>query len=177
MRRSTQFLRMDRRLLILTVGLALAVSAIAVLTASSAGAAPSSQEVSNDTCLSCHGQPDLSKTLPSGETWSLFIDQSHFSDSVHGEEEVACVECHERNAVFHTPNLSWLTCAVSACSFTRPARSAMRSSIAVCWTACTSGRLRRVISRQPSVPIATTRIPSHALPMKPPGRSGRKPAC
>lgn len=103
MRRSPLFLRMDRRLLILTVGLLLSVAALVVLTASSAGAAPSPQEVSNDTCLGCHGDPSLSRTLPSGETWSLFIDQSHFSDSVHGEEEVACVQCHERNAEFPHP--------------------------------------------------------------------------
>ena len=103
MRQTPQSLRMDRRLLILTVGLVLMVVALAMLTAGSAGAAPSSQEVSNDTCLGCHSQPDLSKTLPSGETWSLFIDESHFSEAVHGQEEVACVECHERNVQFPHP--------------------------------------------------------------------------
>jgi nitrate/TMAO reductase-like tetraheme cytochrome c subunit len=94
---------MDRRLLVLAIGLILAITTLAVITASSAEAAPSSQEVSNDTCLSCHGEPGLSKILPSGETWSLFIDASHFSEAVHGQEEVACVACHERNAAFPHP--------------------------------------------------------------------------
>lgn len=103
MRRIPQFLRVDRRLLVLTVGLVLMVVALALLMAGSAGAASTPQEVSNDSCLGCHSQQDLSKTLPSGETWSLFIDESHFSEAVHGQEEVACVECHERNAQFPHP--------------------------------------------------------------------------
>ncbi len=103
MKRSPQFLLMDRRLLILTLGLVLAGAALVWLTVGSAGAAPSSQEVSNDTCLSCHGDPTLSKTLPSGETWSLFIDENHFSDSVHAEENVACVDCHDNITGFPHP--------------------------------------------------------------------------
>jgi predicted CXXCH cytochrome family protein len=102
MRRLLQTLRMDRRLLILTIGLALTVTALAMLTAGSVGAAPSPQVVSNDVCLSCHSQPDLSKTLPSGETWSLYIDESHFKDSAHAQEDIACVKCHQEMA--HIPH-------------------------------------------------------------------------
>ena len=104
MRQIPHSLRMDRRLLILTVGLVLAMTALILLTAGSAGAAPAFQEVSNETCLSCHSQPDLSKTLPSGETWSLFIDENHFKEAVHGEESIACVDCHEDNTQFPHPD-------------------------------------------------------------------------
>jgi len=79
------------------------IIALAMLTASSAGAAPSSQEVSNDVCLGCHSQPDLSKTLPSGETWFLYIDESHFNEAVHGQENVACVDCHDNITGFPHP--------------------------------------------------------------------------
>jgi hypothetical protein len=103
MRQILQFLRMDRRLLILTIGLVLMVTALAMLTVGSAGAAPSPQKISNDVCLSCHSQPGLSKTLPSGETWSLYVDDSHFMDSVHGQENVACVDCHDNITGFPHP--------------------------------------------------------------------------
>jgi nitrate/TMAO reductase-like tetraheme cytochrome c subunit len=103
MRQILHLLRTDRRLLVLTVGLVLAVTALVVLTAGSAGAAPAFQEVSNEVCLGCHSQPDLSKTLPSGETWLLYIDDSHFMDSVHGQENVACVDCHDNITGFPHP--------------------------------------------------------------------------
>jgi len=106
MRQTSKSLQIDSRLLLLTFGLVLMVIALAVITASSAGAAPSSQEVSNDVCLGCHSQPDLSKALPSGEIWSLFIDESHFSDSVHGEESIACVDCHDNITGFPHPEFN-----------------------------------------------------------------------
>ncbi|HKQ60196.1 MAG TPA: cytochrome c3 family protein [Candidatus Polarisedimenticolaceae bacterium] len=46
-----------------------------------------------DTCLSCHGDPALEVTLPSGETRSLFVDGAAFAGSVHGDKLV-CTDCH-----------------------------------------------------------------------------------
>ena len=106
MRQTSQSLRMDRRLLILAVGLVLMVVALALLTASSAGAAPSSQEVSNDTCLSCHSNASLVKTFPSGEELSLFIDGDKFHDAVHGQEGLNCVDCHAAMAEIPHPEFA-----------------------------------------------------------------------
>ena len=106
MRRSPKILRMDRRLLILTVGLVLSITVLAVLTAGSAGAAPSSQEVTNDTCLSCHSNESLVKTFPSGEELSLFIDRSKFEEAVHGEEGLNCVDCHQAMAQIPHPEFA-----------------------------------------------------------------------
>jgi len=106
MRQTPQSLRTDRRLLVLTVGLVLMVIALAMLTASSAGAAPSSQEVANDTCLGCHSNETMVKTFPSGEELSLFIDGSKFAGAVHGQEEVACVDCHQAMAEIPHPEFA-----------------------------------------------------------------------
>jgi predicted CXXCH cytochrome family protein len=46
-----------------------------------------------DTCLSCHSEKAMSKTLPSGETRSLYIDGAVFERSVHGGK-LSCVDCH-----------------------------------------------------------------------------------
>jgi hypothetical protein len=43
-------------------------------------------------CLICHGKPSLSKTLPSGRTISLFVDEKQLKESVHAAR--ACTECH-----------------------------------------------------------------------------------
>jgi nitrate/TMAO reductase-like tetraheme cytochrome c subunit len=103
MRQTPQFLRMDRRLFFLAAGLILMVIVLAVLTAGSAGATPSPQEVSNDTCLSCHSNKALIKTFPDGEQLSLYIDGSEFSHAVHGEENIACVKCHQAMAQIPHP--------------------------------------------------------------------------
>ncbi|MBI2216903.1 MAG: cytochrome c3 family protein [Candidatus Rokubacteria bacterium] len=70
------------------------VSVAVVLLAAVAGApaAPAaSEEV--DTCLGCHGDRNLSMTLPSGERLALFVDAQTFRRSVHGDR-LGCVECH-----------------------------------------------------------------------------------
>ncbi|MCL4812594.1 MAG: cytochrome C [Vicinamibacteraceae bacterium] len=47
----------------------------------------------NDTCLSCHGEAGLEKTLPSGEVQSLVVSHETFAKSVHGDK-LACTDCH-----------------------------------------------------------------------------------
>ncbi|HSK09282.1 MAG TPA: cytochrome c3 family protein [Vicinamibacterales bacterium] len=44
-------------------------------------------------CLSCHGDPQMSVELPSGETRSLAVDAAVFAGSVHGGK-LACADCH-----------------------------------------------------------------------------------
>ena len=72
----------------LSVILGLLVLAVAAPVA----AAPASS-VELETCLSCHGDRQLSMTLPSGEKVSLFVDWKAFAGSVH-RDKVGCLECH-----------------------------------------------------------------------------------
>jgi predicted CXXCH cytochrome family protein len=44
-------------------------------------------------CLACHGDPDLSITLGSGETQSLHVDAAAYARSVHGSA-LNCTACH-----------------------------------------------------------------------------------
>jgi predicted CXXCH cytochrome family protein len=54
---------------------------------------PPSRAELNETCLTCHGDQNLSVALPSGESRSLFIQLDTFLRSVHGDK-LSCVDCH-----------------------------------------------------------------------------------
>ena len=43
-----------------------------------------------DDCLACHGDSDLKSSA--GKL--LFVDQEKFRASVHGQAEIACIDCH-----------------------------------------------------------------------------------
>ncbi len=57
-------------------------------------AAQAQGPMSDQECLSCHTNPDLSMTLPSGEPLSLYVDAENYHASVHGTLKVQCVQCH-----------------------------------------------------------------------------------
>ena len=59
-----------------------------------AQAHPVAQEVSNDTCLACHGRPGINLTLDNGEVVPLVLDGSAFKVSVHGQQGFQCIQCH-----------------------------------------------------------------------------------
>jgi predicted CXXCH cytochrome family protein len=70
---------------------------------------PGQGKSSNDYCLGCHLQPGLSKTLPSGEILSLYINPDLFNHGVHNQENVACVDCHTDISAFPHPELQAYT--------------------------------------------------------------------
>jgi predicted CXXCH cytochrome family protein len=55
---------------------------------------PSQQSGDNLSCLVCHNNPSLAYQFPTGEAWSLYIDQQAFQMSVHGQKGLACTACH-----------------------------------------------------------------------------------
>jgi hypothetical protein len=55
---------------------------------------PPEPGVANEDCLACHGAPDQTITLPSGEIFYLTVDPEIFNSSVHGSNGYACVQCH-----------------------------------------------------------------------------------
>ena len=57
----------------------------------------------NATCLYCHGKPGMTRELPNGDTLSLSIDASHFSESAH--QSVPCTECHNDITGYPHPDL------------------------------------------------------------------------
>jgi predicted CXXCH cytochrome family protein len=52
------------------------------------------QSISNETCLSCHSNPNLTMKLDNGELLSLFVSPDVYGHSIHGEQGYACVQCH-----------------------------------------------------------------------------------
>ena len=55
---------------------------------------PAGQIIPNEVCLACHNNPNLSMTLEDGELWGLFVPQEVYDQSVHADQEIACVQCH-----------------------------------------------------------------------------------
>ncbi len=95
-----------RLLLALAVGGA--VLAVMALRADAASGPPQptwpedARDGSDPLCLDCHGDPELARTLPSGEVLSLYLDVEAYGRSVHGDR-LACIDCHERNQEYpHT---------------------------------------------------------------------------
>lgn len=81
----------------LVIGIALAggVALWLVAPAPAASAAPAQAPgVDNEYCLSCHGKPNQTRTLPSGEIQYMTIDMYGYANSVHGQGGYACVQCH-----------------------------------------------------------------------------------
>lgn len=67
------------------------------------------QEVSNDTeayCLSCHGDPELSMELPSGETLPLYISPETLSQSIHSPLGIECQACHTEITTYPHPEFT-----------------------------------------------------------------------
>jgi hypothetical protein len=85
-----------RMTLLIALGLALSITAGAVLISSAtpAEASVAPEGPSNDTCLACHAQVGMTTSLPSGELLPLSINSSDFKQGVHGSNDVACVQCH-----------------------------------------------------------------------------------
>jgi hypothetical protein len=103
------------------------VGLVAVLIGVSPVAAePSAQGVDNEACLVCHGVPDMTLELPSGEPVWLSIDRETFNESVHGQAGYACVQCHTDISGYPHPPLTartrreYVTQRYTSCSRCHP---------------------------------------------------------
>ena len=87
-------------IILIALGFALALGALVSLSKLyPAKAAPASQPVPqnttpNEVCLGCHSKSGMTTEMPNGEVLPLTIVEQDFHDSVHGENEIACVSCH-----------------------------------------------------------------------------------
>jgi predicted CXXCH cytochrome family protein len=98
------------RLAATLVGLGLVLLAVTAA-ARSAFAAPSIQppaqdQPSDDYCIGCHSQQGMSRPLADGSVLPLTINGQRFRESVHAQEDVACVDCHTDIEKFPHPEFS-----------------------------------------------------------------------
>lgn len=74
------------------------------ITPVSAAPVTQGEEPSNEACLACHQSEGMS-TQFGGQAVPLTIDAVNFSASVHGEENIACVDCHTNISSFPHPQV------------------------------------------------------------------------
>lgn len=79
---------------------------LSLLLVSPANAEPPVQETEKY-CLSCHGDSNLSVTLPSGEILSLYVSQDDLDHSVHSLKGIECEACHNDIKVYPHPELKY----------------------------------------------------------------------
>lgn len=58
-------------------------------------------------CLSCHGDPELSMTLPSGESLSLFVSDEQLKESIHSQSGIECEACHTQIKTYPHPPIDF----------------------------------------------------------------------
>ncbi len=93
-------------LALFTAGAILTLSAVVAVSPAKtdgAGAAQPQGKPSSEYCLGCHTQQGLSKTLSGGEVLALYIDPEAFKHSVHNQEGLTCVGCHQNISTFPHP--------------------------------------------------------------------------
>lgn len=82
--------------------------------------------VANEDCLACHASPDLQMTLPSGEIIDLTVLPEDYDNSVHGQHNYACVQCHTEIDGYPHPELrvetvrDWIVSQYQTCAQCHP---------------------------------------------------------
>ena len=100
----------DHTLQLGLAGLALGVFVLLIVmtfpTASvSAAPLPQGEKPSDESCLACHQQEGMTVEI-GGQPVPLTISADMFSASVHGTEEIACVDCHTNITGFPHPEVT-----------------------------------------------------------------------
>ena len=91
----------------LALGVVIVLAAAILFEPSSVAAAPQSQDgkPSDETCLACHQQEGMTAQI-GGQPLPITIDGTKFHASVHGMENVACVDCHTNITGFPHPEVT-----------------------------------------------------------------------
>lgn len=85
------------------------IAAGLVILASLFGAEQAIAQETSEYCLSCHGNPEASMTLPSGETLSLYISPEMLQNSVHAQVGIECRACHANITTYPHPEIDYET--------------------------------------------------------------------
>ncbi len=91
----------------LALGVLLLLVVVAFSQSTSVLAAPQLQgeAPSNEVCLACHQQQGMTAQI-GGQPLTLTIDGAKFEASVHGTENIACVDCHTNISGFPHPEVT-----------------------------------------------------------------------
>lgn len=91
----------------LVIGVLILLITLTFSDATAVAAAPQLQgdKPSDDTCLACHQQEGMSIQI-GGQPLALTINSEKFAASVHGTENVACVDCHTNITSFPHPEVT-----------------------------------------------------------------------
>ncbi len=87
--------------------LASVLALLALLTLPNPARADEPGQQTEQYCLSCHNDPDLSVTLPSGEMLSLYISPEVLSESIHSPLGIECEACHTDITTYPHPELEY----------------------------------------------------------------------
>lgn len=98
-----------RLLLAVSIALILLVIGLWSDTIEASGGDPQPHSDIPGECLACHGDTDLSLTLPSGETLSLFISKAALERSVHETLGISCDSCHPEISGYPHPAIDYET--------------------------------------------------------------------
>lgn len=60
-------------------------------------------------CLSCHANPKLAITLPSGEELSLYVSPEMLQESIHSPTGIECEACHTEIKTYPHPEINYQT--------------------------------------------------------------------
>lgn len=89
--------------LVVAIGVAVLLASMQTWPAKAGGEGQKTEEY----CLSCHSNPDLTKTLPSGEVLSLYVDPEMLRSSLHSPAGIECEACHTQITTFPHPEISY----------------------------------------------------------------------
>ena len=94
-------------LLSLIAGVFVLIFVLTLARTSSVSAAPQLQgeQPDNEACLACHQQEGMSVEI-GGQSLPLTINGATFDESVHGTENVSCVDCHTNITGFPHPEVT-----------------------------------------------------------------------
>lgn len=86
-------------------GMVILILSALLLTLPARAEAPASQpeQKTEEYCLSCHNNPEIKMTLPSGEELSLFVSPDVMAQSVHSPAGIECEACHTTITTYPHP--------------------------------------------------------------------------
>jgi len=87
----------------------LSVTAIAGLMLAMPARAERPAQETEAYCLSCHGQPDLSMSLPGGESVPLTVSRETLDASIHSPLGIECEACHTQIKTYPHPQIEFTT--------------------------------------------------------------------
>jgi predicted CXXCH cytochrome family protein len=91
----------------LAICLALALAFAAAVLQQKSALADEPQQETEKYCLSCHSNPDLKMTLPSGEEVPLTITDEMLQNSVHHAAGIECQACHTNITTYPHPPINF----------------------------------------------------------------------